>query len=287
MFERLAELRRSYGLLRGVVREAYLRRDALFGRVGRGTLVAGLRRLGLEAGDTVFVHTAFRSIGYVVGGPATVIAALEEVIGPEGTLLMPAFSSGGLTVRWVETRPVFDVNRTPSDLGTLPETFRLQPGTLRSLHPTHSVCARGPLAASYLEGHERAPRPFGEGTPFRRLLDRGGKGLILGARLHNFTALRAIEDHLGDGYPVRPYLPEPYDVDVVDAEGRRFTARTYVPDPALGPRRNGDMLLPVLRENGLVREGRIGKAPCILVRCSGLLAALEAATRRGILAYHD
>lgn len=284
-WERLQALRRSYGLRRGLVREALLRADFLLHRVGKRKLVAGLRELGLEEGDLVCVHTAFRSLGFVVGGPHAVIRALEEVVGPQGTILMPAYSTGGMTIDWVKRSPVYDVRRTPSDLGVLPEVFRMLPGTLRSLHPTHSVCGRGRLAAALLEGHEAADRPFGHGTPFMRLIERGGKGLILGARLHNFTTLRTIEDHLGASYPLNPYLPEAFPVEIVDEAGRRRVVRTFVPDPALGPRRNGDVFLPFLRERGLVREGRVGRANAILVECATLLEALEAATREGILAY--
>jgi len=284
---RLQALRRGYGLRRGLMREALLRADFLLHRIGKRELVAGLRELGLDEGDLVCVHTAFRSLGFVVGGPLTVIRALEEVVGPEGTILMPAYSTGGMTADWVKGSPVFDVLRTPSDLGVLPEVFRTLPGTLRSLHPTHSVCGRGRLAAALLEGHEEAARPFGQGTPFMRLIERGGSGLILGARLHNFTTLRTIEDHLGASYPLNPYLPETFPVEIVDQAGKRRVVRTLVPDPALGPRRNGDVLLPFLRERGLVREGRVGRANAILVECATLLDALEAATREGILAYRQ
>ena len=284
-WQRLKDLRKGYGLRRGLVREALLRADFLLHRVGRRTLVTGLRELGLRSGDLVCVHTAFRSIGYVVGGPATVVQALEEVVGSTGTILMPAYSAGGMTINWVKSTSGFDVRRTPSDLGVLPEFFRVQPGTVRSHHPTHSVCGRGPLAAEILRDHEKAPRPFGDGTPFMRLIERGGKGLILGARLHNFTTLRTIEDHLGDAYPLKPYLPETYPIEVVDEAGNRSVARTLVPDPALGPRRNGDVLLPFLREKGLIREGRVGRANAILVECAPLLGALDEATRKGILAY--
>lgn len=282
---RLQALRKGYGLRRGLVREALLRADFLLHRVGKRRLVAGLRDLGLGNGDLVFVHTGFRSLGFVVGGPVTVIRALEEVVGPEGTILMPAYSTGGITANWVKGSPVFDVRRTPADVGVVPEVFRTMPGTLRSLHPTHSVCGRGKLAAPLLEGHEKAPGPFGHGTPFMRLIERGGKGLILGARLRNFTTLRAIEDHLGESYPLKPYLPETYPIEVVDEAGQRRTVRTLVPDPVLGQRRNGDVLLPFLRERGLAREGRVGRANSILIDCAQLLEALEAATREGILAY--
>lgn len=285
VWRRLKALRKAYGLRRGLVREALLRVDSLRHRVGRRELAACLRDLGLRDGDLVCVHTAFRSLGYVVGGPITVIRALEDVVGSRGTILMPTYSAGGLTINWVKSSPVFDVRNTASDLGVLPEVFRVQPGTKRSLHPTHSVSGRGALATEILQDHEKADRPFGHGTPFMRLIERGGKGLILGARLHNFTTLRTIEDHLAESYPLNPYLPETYPIEIIDELGQRRVVRTLVPDPALGPRRNGDIFLPFLRERGLVREGNVGRARAILVECAPLLDALKEATQKGILAY--
>jgi len=56
-------------------------------------LVVGLRSVGLEAGHHVVVHSSLSSFGYVERGAHAVIDALEEVITPEGTLVMPTFSS--------------------------------------------------------------------------------------------------------------------------------------------------------------------------------------------------
>lgn len=38
------------------------------------------------------VHSSLRSIGYVLGGAQTVVGSLLKVLGPDGTLVMPAFS---------------------------------------------------------------------------------------------------------------------------------------------------------------------------------------------------
>ena len=59
----------------------------------RSDIVDGLRALGLAAGDRVVVHSSLKAFGRVEGGPNTVIDALEEVITPAGTLVMPTFSS--------------------------------------------------------------------------------------------------------------------------------------------------------------------------------------------------
>jgi aminoglycoside 3-N-acetyltransferase len=271
--ERLRELRRGYGLRLGLVREARLQLDRVLRRVTEAGLVADLARLGVRAGDIVFVHTALSRIGHVVGGPATVIRALRHAVGDGGTILMPAFSSGGMALDYVRQNPVFDARRTPCDLGAIPETFRRETATHRSLHPTHSVSGRGPLAAELLVGHERAPGPFGIGTPFVKCLEAGGRGLVIGARVHNYTTLRAIEDVRAD-YPYPVYVPEPFTLDVIDEGGRRLAVTTRVHNPLLGPYRNGDLLIPALRERGLVAEGRVGQASAFLIEGRTLLVAL-------------
>lgn len=55
------------------------------------SIVADLIRLGVKAGDTLFLRISYKAIGKTVGGPQTVIDALLHVIGPEGTLIAAAF----------------------------------------------------------------------------------------------------------------------------------------------------------------------------------------------------
>jgi aminoglycoside N3'-acetyltransferase len=55
--------------------------------ITRSRLVADLKRLGLQQGQVVMLHTSVRAIGWVVGGPDVVIQALLDVLGPEGTLM--------------------------------------------------------------------------------------------------------------------------------------------------------------------------------------------------------
>lgn len=55
-------------------------------------IVQKLREVGLEKGDVVMVHTSLKRIGYVCGGAQTVIEALMEVVGKDGTIMMPTQS---------------------------------------------------------------------------------------------------------------------------------------------------------------------------------------------------
>ena len=57
-------------------------------------LVEDMRHLGIAAGDTLFVHSSYKSLGSVEGGAGTVIGAMADAVGPEGLLLLPAFIGG-------------------------------------------------------------------------------------------------------------------------------------------------------------------------------------------------
>ncbi len=55
-------------------------------------IIQKLREVGLERGDAVMVHTSLKRMGYVCGGAQTVIEALMEVVGKDGTIMMPTQS---------------------------------------------------------------------------------------------------------------------------------------------------------------------------------------------------
>ena len=121
-------------------------------------LVRDLLALGVRPGGVLLVHSSLKALGPAAGGPAAVIEALREALGPGGTLLMPALSYATVT----RVNPVFDQKATPSCVGVIPETFRRMAGVRRSLHPTHSVCACGPMAAGSARGarlRQHALRP--------------------------------------------------------------------------------------------------------------------------------
>jgi aminoglycoside N3'-acetyltransferase len=58
--------------------------------VTRDDLRSDLVSIGVEPGITLVVHSSLSSIGRVVGGAPTVVSALLDVIGDNGTLAMPA-----------------------------------------------------------------------------------------------------------------------------------------------------------------------------------------------------
>ena len=99
--------------------------------------------------------------------------------------------------------PLFNVATTPSCVGALSEYFRMRPGAMRSVHPTHSVSGAGRLAKDLLGEHIRSTTPCGPYSPFARLPEVGGQILFIGCGLNPNTSMHAVEERIGTGLPVR------------------------------------------------------------------------------------
>lgn len=175
-------------------------------------LANDLRRLGLDDGDIVLVHSSLRSLGYVEGGAATVIAALREVIGEQGTVVVPAQTANNChPSRWKTTvgREVprrswrqivegmannpFNPAMTPSvNMGRVAEAVRTSRGATRSDHPQTSFAALGPAAAKITDAHARDCH-LGENSSLARLVELHAKILLLGVGYAVCTAFHLAE----------------------------------------------------------------------------------------------
>ena len=86
--------------------------------ITKNIIVRGLERLGLSSGDIVLVHSSLSALGWVEGGADAVIDAILEVLGTQGTLLMPSFQKGG-EHEILRRGCVFDLRASPSEMGTI------------------------------------------------------------------------------------------------------------------------------------------------------------------------
>ena len=242
--------------------------------------------MGLREGDGVFLHSSLSRFGEIEGGSGTVLEALEEVVGPNGLIAMPAFPLVGGTLEYLSTEPVFDVRNTPSTMGSLTERFRSSPGVVRSLHPTHSVAARGPGAEELVEGHAEAATPFGEGTPFARMIDRGMVQLWFGVGLRIFTLYHAFEC-LRPSFPIEVFYERRIDARVIDADGRERTVSTLVHDPVIGGRKDEtrERMRDHLVEAGVLRRSNLGRGAVMAARMPALMDELEILLQRGVTIY--
>lgn len=167
-------------------------------------LVDQLRALGVREGGVLLVHTGFRNVRPVEGGPEGLIAALTEALGPTGTLAMPS-ATGDDDVAF---DPATTGNR--DDLGAVADLFWRMPGVVRSAH-FDAVSARGPKA-EWITGGPFVLPPAAPGSAIDRIREAGGQVLLLGVTQHANTMLHLAE--LVGGAPYRS------DFHYIDAEGR-------------------------------------------------------------------
>jgi aminoglycoside N3'-acetyltransferase len=250
-----------------------------------------LRRAGIERDDAVFFQASMKAFGVIRRGPEAVIAALEEVVGPDGLIAMPAFPIVGRAVDHLAAGEPFDVRSTPSRMGAITERFRGRPGAARSLHPTHSVTALGPGADELVAGHADAETPFGAGTPFARLLERDAVQVWFGCGVGPFTIYHTFECLREDGFPLPVFLDEPVSATCVDADGRTRQVRTLVHNPKVSRERvdNNAEIAERVREQllarGSMRSVRLGDGEILAVRLTALMDDLEELLAEGSTIY--
>jgi aminoglycoside 3-N-acetyltransferase len=150
-------------------------------------LAADLRLLGVQTGDILMIHSSLRSLGFVVGGAATVVDALLEVLGPTGTLVGPSFTYETA----LDPSFIFDPLDTPSDMGAIADEIRRRAGNHRSRHLTHSLSAIGPHAESIVTAG--GPTAWAADDPLGTIFKLNGRFLLLGVTYQSFTACHVLE----------------------------------------------------------------------------------------------
>lgn len=153
-------------------------------RLTQADLIAGLHALGVAPGMLLQVHSSLSKLGYVEGGAETVVDALLEAVGPQGTVMVPTFNHGGADI--------YDPRETPSANGAVTETLRKRLDAFRSVHATHPYAAIGRDAEELTSGH-LAVDTFSRRSPLGKLADKGGYVLLLGVGMRANTAA-----HIGE-----------------------------------------------------------------------------------------
>jgi aminoglycoside N3'-acetyltransferase len=195
--KRLAQRLLGHSDVRGFVRTQQLWLSKKIHR--RPVAVAELRQrltdLGVTTGRTLWVQSSWNEFFNVPMRPSEVIDLLRELLGPDGTLAMPAFP--------IDQDPakVFFVDKAPVYTGLLCEVFRRMPGVRRSIHLGSSVCAIGPNAEFLIKDHHLTAMPWGKDSPFCRLMEVDARMLGLGAGFNFMTPLHAVECLLYDEVP--------------------------------------------------------------------------------------
>lgn len=202
--------------MRGTVPAAAPRRPSIAGpdraslAFDRASLAADLGSTGLRQGAVVLAHTSLSGIGWIEGGADTLLAALRDVIGARGTVVVPTFTSWNSDTsrvyqartrgmserdlqRYRDRLPAFDRDTSSSiECGLFSEAVRRAPGAVRSGHPQTSFAAVGPDAARLMRRHDLGDH-LGERSPLAELYRLDAQVLLVGVGFDKCTAFHLAE----------------------------------------------------------------------------------------------
>ncbi len=211
----------------------------------------GFARIGITPGESLIVHSSYKSLGGVEGGAAQVIDTFLELTGPQGTVLFPTFNFQS----WTETH-YFDVVETPGMMGVIGEVARERPGAVRTPHPIYSFAALGRRREEF--GACNDSEAFGDQSVFGLFHRLNGTIVSIGLDFNNtFSFHHYVEFKTGCDYRRQKRFSGIY----VDRDGRAET-RTY----SMFVRKNLKVKTYIvpgmteLLERGVIREIVVGEA---------------------------
>jgi aminoglycoside N3'-acetyltransferase len=217
--------------------------------VTKQDIVEGLKRIGVTQGMELEVHSSLKSIGYVEGGAQTVIEALKEAVGNNGSIFMPSFRLSpylplteedkrlGITLKI----KLLDPDEKRSGMGLIADTFRQMPDVLTG-EGIFRVSAWGKNADKVSQG-------------FQYLIDNGGKALLLGVDIYRLSSMHYVEGILPQ--KIKDIFKPSESVNAIYPPEQWFIETG---EPTVKP---WYTIQNMAYDRGLIRVGQIGECKCM------------------------
>jgi aminoglycoside 3-N-acetyltransferase len=171
---------------------------------------------GVSPGSLLVVHSSARALRLPGCSLSEIVDRLILLIGPEGTLAMPAFPRydgepegiDRMTADLSEREFVYDVQKSVPWTGVLPFLLMQRPDAIRSRHPLNTMVAVGPMAAPMMEDNVTGNRPLpcGPNSAWKFCADHKAIVVALGVDLaHSLTMIHVAEDSYETEWPVNEW----------------------------------------------------------------------------------
>lgn len=173
----------------------------------RQNLTDLFRRIGITSGMIIELHISMSKIGFIVGGAQTLIDALLEVLGYNGTLIMPMQCAENSEPSRFEYPPVSPelfktyrknmpayspLDSETSGMGKVSENLRRRSKSVISEHPNMAFVAIGKYA-KLLCNNQNLEYGLNELSPLGRLYELKASALMIGVDYDNLTCLHLAE----------------------------------------------------------------------------------------------
>jgi aminoglycoside 3-N-acetyltransferase len=222
-------------------------------------IVDDLRRLGLERGEAVEVHSSLGRMGFVEGGAPTVINALMDVVGEEGAIVMSAYlvtlplpltdeeKKKGIIAK---VRKLDENTDCRTGMGVIADTFCKLPGTYLG-KGINRVCAWGRDAELHSHGYEY-------------LLSVDGWVLLIGVDINRCSCMHTAEDKVGLPEELTAHFELPEEIKQQYPKDEWYVQYSDLQKPL--PVDAWGKVQVEAERRGLIRKGCVGKAECMLFK---------------------
>jgi aminopeptidase-like protein/aminoglycoside N3'-acetyltransferase len=229
------------------------------GDYGWTNIVDGLKRVGIRRGDIVFFQVSHLTLGLVECGSSGqevcefLYSAMREVIGPEGTMLLPAFSFSFYRNEDFDVQSTAGIQGAWSSSLEFIEYFRLLPGVVRSADPILSVAGLGARAEELLT---RLPNSsFGTDCLYERLMKSEGKICGIGIGLADSPFVHYVEEIVGVPFRYKKLFTGRI---VQNGKQSKYGWISSVPIQAANGLPDGTRLEKMARSEGRCRVAEVG-----------------------------
>jgi aminoglycoside 3-N-acetyltransferase len=185
----------------------------LLPRANFSLVIDAIKKAGVSYGDILIVHSAYGELRHFGLSPREIIDQLKSIVGDKGTLVMPAIplfkeepnSMDRFDDKLYEKIFTYDVKKTRTWTGILPQTLMKLEGAVRSRHPLNTIVAYGPHADAMTQNNlsYEGQTACGEGSSWAYCFSENAKILMLGIDVvHSLTMIHVAEDLYEKDWPV-------------------------------------------------------------------------------------
>ena len=212
----------------------------------KAALVEELKKIGLQEGMDIEVHSSLSSFGYVEGGAETIIEALMECVTDRGSIFMPSLCFApeselteedkdmGIT----EKIKILSEDAPRTAMGIIADTFR-QRGDV--------ITGTGVIRTSGWGLHADEAAKGG----LNYVIRNGGKALLLGVDIYKLTAMHYMED----------IMPKEISgmFEPTEEVKRKYPADEWLVECGMFPVKPWYTIQDMAYQKGIIKEGYIGK----------------------------
>ncbi|MCT4590192.1 MAG: AAC(3) family N-acetyltransferase [Carboxylicivirga sp.] len=228
--------------------------------ISKEVLIKDLERAGIPKGALLHVKASLKAIGQIDGGAATLLHALLETVGPQGTIVVDAFVTCYPLPLNTKHAQVISTEISPSYAGALANAMIQHPHSVRSKHPIQRFCAIGKLAHDLMDKHTPESGAY---DVFSRLVELDAINISIGRKAIGVGTTHLAVEKMG-------FIKKPSNMGL-NYRTASGEVKTFVVNWNGGCSRGFSNFLPLYESAGCLKWVKIGNADAAITSMKGTL----------------